>query len=111
MAETTTTATTAQAFPARGKVTAVKDGMVHFAPAGTNYELHLAAPGYSGPVSASTRGLIHLVARKVWTVPSGGNFIAPIFGTPRTVQGMIRAIADRSIVVHAGVPMVVELPA
>ena len=109
MAETTTTTTVTTAV--RGKVTAVKDGMVHFAPAGTNYELHLAAPGYAGPVGASTQGVIHVVARKVWTVPSGGNFIAPIFGTPRTVQGMIRAIADRSIVVHAGVPMVVELPA
>ena len=107
MAETTTTVTTAT----RGKVTAIKDGMVHFAPAGTNYELHLAAPGYTGAVGTSSEGTIHLVARKVWTVPSGGNFIAPIFGTPRTVQGMIRAIADRSIVVHAGVPMVVELPA
>ena len=113
MAETTTTttATTAQAFAARGKVTAVKDGLVHFAPAGTNYELHLAAPGYAGPAGVAMQGAIHLVARKVWTVPSGGNFISPIFGTPRTVQGMIRAIADRSIVVHAGVPMVVELPA
>jgi energy-converting hydrogenase Eha subunit B len=108
MAETTTaTVTTA----ARGKVTAIKDGMVHFAPTGTNYELHLAAPGYAGTAGAMTQGTIHLVARKVWTVPSGGNFISPIFGTPRTVQGMIRAIADRSIVVHAGVPMVVELPA
>ena len=114
MAETTTgsrVATATQAFATRGKVTAVKEGMVHFAPAGTNYELHLAAPGSAGTVGASTQGVIHLVARKVWTVPSGGNFIAPIFGTPRTVQGMIRAIGERSIVVHAGVPMVVELPA
>lgn len=99
------------AMAARGKITAVKDGVVHFAPSGTNYELHLDAPGYAGPVGALAQGYVRVTARKVWTVPSGGNFIAPIFGTPRTIQGRVRAVEDQSIVVHAGVPLVVELPA
>ena len=99
------------ATAARGKVTAAKDGVVHFAPSGTSYELHLRAPGYAGPVGVLTQGHVRLAARKVWTVPSGGNFIAPIFGTPRTIQGRVRSVDERSIVVHAGVPIVVELPA
>ena len=99
------------AMAARGRITAAKDGVVHFAPAGTNYELHLAAPGNAGTVGNLAEGYVRVTARKVWTVPSGGNFIAPIFGTPRTIQGRVRAVDERSIVVHAGVPVVVELPA
>ena len=29
---------------ARGKITAIRDGLVTFNPANTNYELHLAVP-------------------------------------------------------------------
>ena len=96
---------------ARGRITAINDGVVHFAPSATNYELHLAAPGFAGTVGALAEGYVRVTARKVWTVPSGGNFIAPIFGPPRTIQGRVRAVDERSIVVHAGVPVVVELPA
>jgi hypothetical protein len=102
---------TAGGFAAGGKVIKAEGGVVHFAPSGTNYELHLAARGYSVPASALVRGTIRVQARKVWTVPSGGNFIAPIFGPPRTIQGRVRALDERSIVVHAGVPIVVDLPA
>ena len=102
---------TANDFAASGKVIAAVDGVVHFAPSGTNYELHLLARGYSAPAGAPARGTIRVQARKVWTVPSGGNFIAPIFGPPRTIQGRVRAVDERSIVVHAGAPILVDLPA
>ncbi len=102
---------TANGMATRGKVIAVKDGVVHFAPSGTNYELHLAAPGYSGPTGTLVQGIVRVTARKVWTVPSGGNFVAPIFGPPRTIQGRVRALDERSLVVQAGVPILVELPA
>src|SRR5687767_4940742 len=95
---------------AKGKVTATKDGVVLFAPAGTNYELHLVAPNYAGPVGTMTRGIVRATARKVWTVPSGGNFIAPIFGSPRIIQGRVRALDDKSLLVQAGAPIVVDLP-
>ena len=98
------------AMAARGRITAVKDGVVHFAPSGTNYELHLSAPGYAGAVGGLADGYIRVTARKVWTVPSGGNFIAPIFGTPRTIQGRVRSLTEREMIVHAGVPMLVDLP-
>ena len=95
---------------ARGRITAIKDGVVHFAPSATNYELHLAAPGYAGTVGLLAEGYVRVTARKVWTVPSGGNFISPIFGPPRTIQGRVKSLSERELVVHAGVPIVVELP-
>jgi hypothetical protein len=47
----------------------------------------------------------------VYTVPSGGNFIQPIFGPPRVIQGRVRGGDEKQIVVHAGVPMTITLPA
>lgn len=98
--------TTVQA--AKGKVTAARDGMITFIPSGTTYELHLAA-GSDVPVNTLLEGIIRVTARKVWTVPSGGNFIAPIFGTPRIVQGRVRMLDERTLVVQAGAPIVVEI--
>ena len=95
---------------ARGKVTAGRDGLVVFAPHGTNYELHLVAPGYAGPVGSQTQGVIRVTARKVWTVPSGGNFISPLFGPPRIIQGRVKALDERTLVVQAGTLVVVDLP-
>lgn len=99
-------------FPARGKVIDIQEGKIVFNPTGMNYELHLAVVGgnYAGPSGVSIEGTIRVTARKLLTVPSGGNFIAPIFGTPRTIQGRVRHISDQAIVIHAGTPIVVELP-
>ena len=104
-------ATTSTAFPARGKVVELKSDVVKFSPANTNYELHLAAPGYAGPVKTPVDGVIRVTARKAYTVPSGGNFISPIYGSPRTIQGRVRSIDGNVIVVHAGTPITVQLPA
>jgi len=95
---------------ARGQVKGTREHLVIFSPHGTNYELHLVAPNYSGPIASLTEGVVRVTARKVWTVPSGGNFIAPIFGTPRTIQGRVRALDERTLVVQAGTPVVVDLP-
>ena len=95
---------------ALGKVVAAADGAVVFAPAGTNYQLRLACPDYAGPVGPAVRGVLRVTARKVWTVPSGGNFISPIFGPPRTIQGRVRAVDAKSMVVHSGCPIWVNLP-
>ena len=59
---------TAGGFAAGGKVIKAEGGVVHFAPSGTNYELHLAARGYSVPASALVRGTIRVQARKVLDV-------------------------------------------
>ena len=99
-------------FPALGKIVRVEDLFVVFRPADTNYEIKLAtASKYDGPVDTLIEGLISASARKLWTIPSGGNFVAPIFGPPRIVQGRIKFLDQTSMVVQAGVPIVVKLPA
>jgi hypothetical protein len=116
MAQTTEAATTIPApatvidLSATGKVTAIKNGQVVFCPANTSYELYLNAPSYTGPVNKPLKGTVRVTARKVWTVPSGGNFIAPIFGPPRIIQGRVRALTARQIIVQAGTLVVVDLP-
>lgn len=100
-------------FTARGKVTSMRDGSIMFQPAGTNYELQLAPAGgkYDGPMNTQIDCVIRGSVRKLWTVPSGGNFVSPIFGTPRIVQGRVRHVEERAIVVQAGAPFLLELPA
>jgi hypothetical protein len=102
---------TLETIPARGKITSAAGGVVKFAPSDTNYVLHLAAPDVTGPLNMLIEGAIRVVARKVYTVSSGGNFITPIFGPPKTIQGRVRALSDRSMIVQAGMPVHVELPA
>lgn len=98
-------------YPAVGKVLSVGDDHVLFNPAGTNYELKLLTDvKYAGPVNQRVECLVRTTARKVYTVPSGGNFIAPIFGPPRTVQGRVLYADDRNLVVKAGTNVIVELP-
>jgi hypothetical protein len=107
MSETTTAADAA----ATGNVIEAKDGTIVFQPTGTSYQLKLAAANFNGPLNSPIRILIRVTARKVYTVPSGGNYITPIFGPPRIVQGRVRSAELRSLVVHAGCPIHVELPA
>ena len=104
------TPTDSTRVPARGKVVAAKDGAVVFVPTGTSYELHLLAPAYDGPLNALLDGIVRVTARKVYTVPSGGNFITPIFGPPRIIQGRVRALDRQAMVVQAGCPILVEFP-
>jgi hypothetical protein len=104
------TTVTAGDLTAAGKVSSVGDGVVVFLPANTSYELRLAGPNYGGPVGKPVRGVIRVKARKIWTVPSGGNFISPIFGPPRIVQGRVRAIEPNRLVVQAGPLVHVDLP-
>jgi hypothetical protein len=106
MGETTATAVPAAA----GKITSVKDGLVVFAPANTSYELHLQSPDYAGPTHKPVAATVRVKARKVWTVPSGGNFIAPIFGPPRIIQGRVRSLSANQLVVQAGTIITVDLP-
>jgi hypothetical protein len=103
----------ASEFSARGKVIRQAAGRVVFAPSNTTYEMDLALAGdaYAGPVNVPVAATIRLKARKVYTVPAGGNFITPIQGETRIVQGRVRAVNDRELVLHCGTNVVVELPA
>lgn len=100
-------------FPARGKVIENKGTTVVFAPAGTTYQLHLIAAGgsYDGPVNVPVHAVLRATARKLWTVPSGGNFVEPIYGRPRVIQGRVRYLDERTMVVLAGAAVAITLPA
>src|SRR5512138_3646263 len=95
---------------ARGKVLRVENGQVVFQPAGTNYELLLDSDvQYAGPLGTLVEGVVRAVGRKVWTVPSGGNFIEPIFGRPRIIQGRVRQAEADQLTIHAGCPIHITL--
>jgi hypothetical protein len=102
-------------FLARARVLGLKDREIAINPLGTNYELRLLGTGNLELLRGLkpgqlVDGTIRVSARKVWTVPSGGNFIAPIFGPPRTIQGRVRAMEGLTMIVHAGTSMQVTLP-
>jgi hypothetical protein len=100
-------------FPARGKILRIENNLVVFNPAGTTYEMHLvnAAGDLPAPTPRAISCHIRATARKIWTMASGGNFVTPIFGTPRVLQGRVRYLEDGLAVVHAGVPVILALPA
>ncbi|MEM8873460.1 MAG: hypothetical protein AAGD32_04295 [Planctomycetota bacterium] len=94
----------------KGKVLSVDGDTLVFAPSGTTYKFHLDAAGFDGATAKLLKGAVQVKARKMYSVPSGGNFIAPIVGEPRTVQGRVIAGDDRTLVLHAGCTVIVELP-
>lgn len=98
-------------FPTSGKILSVKDGSVVFAPRGTTYEMLLKADGEIPSINFPVESLIRVNARKVWTVPSGGNFLVPIMGSPRIIQGRVRYLDEKQLVVQAGANVIVSLPA
>src|SRR4051794_27263329 len=99
-------------FPAQGRVIRVDDNAVIFAPLNTTYELKLLTTSrYDGPVNTLIDAYLRGNARKLWTVASGGNFITPIQGPSRIVQGRVKYLDNKTMVVQAGAPFIVELPA
>ena len=100
-------------FPARGKILRIENNLVIFNPSGTTYELHLVSAGGDLPEPSSRVVSCHIraTARKVWTMASGGNFVTPIFGTPRVLQGRVRYLEEGLAVIQGGVPIVLTLPA
>jgi hypothetical protein len=96
--------------PSSGKVLSIKDGSIVFSPVGTRYEMHLVSSAFAGPIDVPVKGIVRVKPKKIWTVPSGGLFVTPIFGPPKTIQGRIRALDEEQMVVHAGGDFVVELP-
>jgi hypothetical protein len=98
---------------AKGRITEVRENLVVFCPNNTNYQLHLISEEghYADPTNEPVEVVIKGIARKMWTVVSGGNFISPIFGPPRIVQGRVRYADEKVLVVQAGAPLTLELPA
>jgi hypothetical protein len=98
-------------FPAHGKVLSVSNGGVVFAPANSTYQMQLAtSEPYTGAIGKPIAAILRGKARKIYTVPSGGGFVSPIFGPPKIVQGWALYVDDRTVVIRGGVPFVIELP-
>jgi hypothetical protein len=96
---------------ARGRIIESRPGLVIFQPKATTYELHLeTGSDYVGPLNKPIQGRILFKARKLYSVPNGGNFIAPIVGPPRTLQGRVIDLTPTQIVLQAGAPVVIDLP-
>jgi hypothetical protein len=79
---------------------------IKFAVPNTSYELHLlpTSPVTAG-VSKRLIGTIRAQARRIDVVQSGGQYVEPVMGRPRRVQGTVIAIAGNAVVVDAGVPI------
>lgn len=101
---------TALDFPTDGKVLRIEGDNIVFRPRHSNYELHLLGK-YAGEPNTPIQATVRAKARKVYTVPSGGNFTTPIQGQPRIVQGWVLYADERSFIVHAGANFNIELPA
>ncbi|HEY0008910.1 MAG TPA: hypothetical protein VGB55_09315 [Tepidisphaeraceae bacterium] len=87
------------------------DKTLVFAPRESNYELHLQTlEGYEGVINQPIDVVVRASARKIYTVPSGGLFVSPIRGTPRIVQGRVKAFDQRSLTLQCGVLVTVDLP-
>ena len=99
-------------FPARGKILRIENNLIVFNPAGTTYELHLvsATGELPTPSTQTVSCYVRAKARKVWTMATGGNFVTPIYGTPRVLQGRVRYLEEGLAVVQTGVPIVLALP-
>lgn len=102
-------------FPTKGRVSRRSGDAVILYPTGTNYELHLKVStpdGRAGLIESDrpALGFVRVKGRKVYTVGSGGGFIVPILGTPRIVQGRVRALTETHALVQAGANVLVELP-
>src|SRR5437870_3797844 len=98
-------------FTTEGKVLAVSSDGVVFGPSGTNYELYLKSAGTPPAVGTLVDALIRVQGRKIWTVASGGNFIVPIVGPPRIVQGWVKHLDEKWLAIKAGAQVIVEMPA
>lgn len=101
----------ANEYPVQGVVRSAGEGKIVLNPAGTTYELHLKLDSASAVAAATVvRGIIQVQGRKVWTVSSGGNFVTPITGEPRVIQGRVMQADAARLVVQAGMSVIVELP-
>jgi len=72
----------------------------------TSYQMHLVP---TSPISVAVGkrliGTIRVQARRIDVVGTGGQFVEPVFGRPRRVQGTVVRVEGGAVVVDAGVPI------
>lgn len=86
--------------------TATKLGFLKITIPNTSYELHLYPVNPpKAQVGKRIIGEIRVRARRIDIVETGGQYIEPVYGRPRRVQGTVIAATSDAIVVDAGVPV------
>jgi hypothetical protein len=91
---------------ARGVLHGTSGERVVFAVPDTNYQLHLLPTGpITTPVGKRLLGVIRAKARRMDHTTTGGQFIEPVMGRPRRVQGTVLRVDANSVVIDAGVPI------
>lgn len=84
--------------------TATRAEFVAFQVPNTNYELHLQPVGaVTATPGKRLLGTIHVQARRVDITQTGGQFVDPVVGKPRRMQGTVLAVRDGVLVIDAGV--------
>ncbi len=91
---------------ARGTLLSVTPSYIVMGIPNTSYELHLVptAPIATLP-GKRLLGTIRLQARRIDAVGTGGQFIEPVYGRPRRVQGTVLRTEAGAVVIDAGVPI------
>ena len=94
----------------RATLLSAADGRVVLRPAATEYALIFDLPaGIACPVEIGQRitGSVHARAQKMHVATGGGEFIEPLIGHPRIVQGKVRQsdAAANALLIEAVVPM------
>lgn len=95
-------------------VESVQDGTVTLKTPNNNYRNSFKLPnGLSLAAGQRVTGEIHAPAWKVDRVDFGGNYVEPLLGRPRRMQGTILAVntATNELTVQTGYEVTVKLPA
>lgn len=81
-------------------------GILKLGFANTSYQVYLEAEGPTG-VAPGKRviGVIGARSKRIDRVATGGQYIEPVYGRPRRVQGRVVRIVDGKVVVNAGMPV------
>ncbi len=100
----------------RAELLRAAGGCIVIRPVSTEYALTFDLPAKTAcPVAVGSRieGNIRARAQKMHHAHGGGEFIEPLIGSPRIVQGKIREIdlAGNALLIEAIVPMWVSLTA
>ena len=86
--------------------TATKPEYIRFGVPNSNYELHLRPAGaITAKPGGRLIGTIRAQSRRIDTVETGGEYMEPVYGRPRRVQGTVRAVVNGAVVVDAGAPI------
>lgn len=76
----------------------------------SNYQLHLVPTSQiATPVGKRIVGTIRVQARRLDIVDTGGNFVEPVIGRPRRVQGRVVEVDETSNTVIVDAGMVIHL--